>query len=235
VLVESRSPIDQAVFDRNLRAPAPEPGLDDITLWALAMVKANRNEKYGVEHFFERQPGGHEGPLREHLAYVLTEEIYHTRMLVDAVRALGVTADVLPPGRAMRALLGLTVRLPTYPREVLSFCAELCGVICLRVLFDQARALLGGERRALARVERLLGEILVDEAGHVFFLQSRLDAPRMALARALYPVVCKSALHDIPELGRMIGRDAMWRKLLASDLHGAVVELPERFLSPGMP
>src|SRR3712207_6741235 len=45
--------VDPEVFRRNHLGPKLEEGLDEATLWALAVAKVNRAERFGVEYGFE--------------------------------------------------------------------------------------------------------------------------------------------------------------------------------------
>ena len=46
--------VDPVVFHRNLPRRVPEAGLDRATLWALALAKGNRAERFGVESKLDR-------------------------------------------------------------------------------------------------------------------------------------------------------------------------------------
>ncbi|HEY9855597.1 MAG TPA: hypothetical protein V6D05_07660, partial [Stenomitos sp.] len=85
---EGLPPVDQAVFDRNHARSKPEGELDEATLWALATAKTNRAERYGVEYSLASKPSPEDAASDPH-AYIQVEEFYHTRILRDALAAIG--------------------------------------------------------------------------------------------------------------------------------------------------
>src|SRR3989344_5617086 len=69
--------VNQAIFEDNERRRHPETGLDEATLWALAVAKSNRAERDGVEYMLSHTDQSsltQENPL----TYINIEESYHT-------------------------------------------------------------------------------------------------------------------------------------------------------------
>jgi hypothetical protein len=169
----------------------PEPGLDEAMLWALCVAKCNRGERHGVDYKLAKKgfsPGGSDNPF----VFIEIEETYHTRMLCAALQAIGLEVEFVPPQGAIRwvvEVFGLAPRLLT---DVVALDAELTGVIVFRLLLDKARELFADQPGPLARIEALLRQILVDEVGHVHFLQSRLEPARLAIARRLLPLIVRT-------------------------------------------
>lgn len=224
-----RPPVDQRVFDRNHARRQPEVGLDPLTLWALATAKTNRAERFGVELSLDnprRDGDGHDDPH----AYIQIEEIYHTRILRDVLATLGLTMEVLPPHPATRALVRAMVHLPEGMANIAVLCGEIVGVAIFTLLLDKARELLTDQPNALSRIEELFAQILVDEVGHVHYIRSTLSDTAIALARPLLPVVVRSVLADIPELGLLCGRDAVLARARAADVDAAEAPFPDRLV-----
>ena len=111
------------------------------------------------------------------------EEHYHTRLLAYVLDIFGLPFQVSPPPLVMRQFVKLIVFLP----ERLSFAvvgaAEMAGC----VMFDELRRvgaeLFADEPDVAARIERLYGDILTDEIGHVGYCAARCTAAERALMR----------------------------------------------------
>jgi hypothetical protein len=223
--------IDQQVFNRNHVATKPEPGLNEATLWALATAKVNRGERYGVEYSMAHGTPPTDVENEPH-AYIGVEEFYHTRILKDALKTIGVTMDVLPPGLASRTLIRGMVHLPDAYSNVLVLCGEVVGVAMFELLLAKARVLFASQPKAIERIEQLFGQILVDEVGHVQFLRSRMGPTRLAIAKRMVPMVAWGIWRDIPELEALFGRDALNERLGKSDVEAAAAPYPDRLVLP---
>jgi hypothetical protein len=230
VALAGRTPVDQQLFDRNHDRRVPEAGLDEATLWALATAKANRGERYGVEYLL-RHPRRSMTEASPH-TYVLIEERYHTRMLQDALRAIGVEMSVSSPGLSTRVLVRAMVRLPEAVSGVLALCGEIVGVVVFALLLDKARQVFASIPPALARIEALFSQILVDEVGHVHFARSRLGPMQLLAARRLLPAVAEGVLRDLPEVERLYGRRLVFETVQAAEVDAAAARYPDCFVLP---
>ncbi len=222
-----RPVVDPLVFALNHLRCVPEGGLDEPTLWALCMAKVNRGERHGVDYKLARKgysPGGADNPF----VYIEIEETYHTRMLLDALRVIGVDVELVPPRGLTRWVVELFGVAPRALTDVVALDAELCGVVLFRLLLEKARSLFDDQPGPLARIDLLLRQILVDEVGHIHFLRSRLGPCRLALARALLPLITRALLDDVPELGLLYGRDRILAEVTAADVDFAVEGFAER-------
>jgi len=223
-------PVRQEVFDRNHASSTPEAGLDEATLWALATAKTNRAERYGVEYSILHQKS--RDPGNDPHAYIQIEEFYHTRILKDALATLGLKMDVGQPGFSARALVRSMTRLPPEFANVFVLCGEVFGVVVFTLLLEKARVLFKEQPEALARIEALFGQILVDEVGHVHFVRSTLGPARVAWARRVLPLVIWGALQDLPELVQLFGREEIVRRAKEADVDAAAASYPDRFIVP---
>lgn len=226
---EGTPPVDQRIFDRNHDRAVPEQGLDERTLWALATAKTNRAERFGVDY---QVAHGDEAPdaASDPKTFILIEEFYHTRILKDVLATIGVQMEIKKPNWTTQALVTAMVRLPDDVSDVLVFCGEIVGVAIFELLLAKARVLFKEQPRALARVEQLFAQIMVDEVGHVHFVRSNLGPVRIALAKRLLPLVAWGVLRDIPELGLLLGRDTVIATALAGQVDAAAASYSDRFV-----
>ncbi len=225
---EGAPPVDQAVFDRNHARRRPEPGLDEATLWALATAKTNRAEAFGVELSIAHQKAANAAD--DPHAYIQIEEFYHTRILRDALATIGLDMEVSLPAAHTRLLVRAMVYLPSALSDVAVFCGEIVGVTIFSLLLDKARTLFAAQPAALARIEALFAQILVDEVGHVHYVRSRLSGAQLAAARRLLPIVARAVLDDITELSLLFGRDALLRHVAAADVDAAAAAHDDRLV-----
>lgn len=222
-------PVDQAVFDRNYARKTPERGLDDTMLWALATAKTNRAERYGVEREVEAHgvpPNATDDPH----VYIQVEEFYHTRILEDALGALGLHMKVAKPGVTTQLLVRAMVNLPDGISDPIVLCGEIVGVALFSLLLEKARVLFASQPEALGRIEALFAQIMVDEVGHVHFVRSRLSASQLAWAQRILPLVAHGALDDLPELVKLFGRKTIVERVVAADVDGAAAPYPDRLV-----
>ncbi|MBK8259282.1 MAG: hypothetical protein IPK82_42325 [Polyangiaceae bacterium] len=227
-----KSPIDAEAFARNLGRCEPEPGLNDATLWALAVAKGNRAERMGVEtklaaKGFEK--AGDDDPL----TYVEIQEIYHTRQLLHVLRLVGVPCEIgLPVGSITRTGIKFMARAPRPMLEVLALGFEVVGVSAFALLRAEASRLFSGDPN-IGLIDKLFAQILVDEVGHVEFLRSRMGRRRLALSRALVPFAKRSLFDDNREMRMLLERHGGLANVEQTDVHGFVANEPDRLRMPG--
>lgn len=226
-------PVSQAEFDRHHARYDARARPDEATLWALCVAKVNRGEKFGVDYSRAHGPTGAAGgdaSVDDPLAYIEVEEHYHTRILRDALDVVGVQMDVQPPALLQRTLIKSMVRLPKALSNILVLDGEIVGVALFDLLLQKARELFAGQPRALARIEELFAQIMVDEVGHVHYVRSLLDGPRLAVAKRLLPLVARGAADGIPELWELFGRDRVLDVVGRADVDAAAAPYPDRFV-----
>ena len=222
-------PIDPEVFHKNHLAPAPEPGLDAATLWALATAKTNRSERFGVELSIQN-PRRQDALLEDPHTFIQIEEFYHTRILKDALATLGLDVEVSEPPARTKLLVKLMVFMPEGLSDIAVLCGEIVGVVIFSLLLEKARELFAAQPAALARIEALFAQILVDEVGHVHYLRSRVSPSQLGLARRMLPIVIGSVLSDIPELGLLFGREELVRRAEEADVDAAASAYADRLV-----
>jgi len=225
--VQSRSPIDRAAFQRNLRRRQPERDVDDRMLWLLASAKANQAERFGVgfSELYGRVPTVDEDPVRVHMHL---QETYHTRILADVVELFGVSVQPAPPTALNRALIKLMVLSP--PRWVLPLvgCSEMVGCVIFRALRDRGVALMADEPDVAERVRLLYDEILADEISHVGYIASQLGRSGRAAMRFLYRRLAVFMSRQMPELTRLFPGAELARRFEGFRLDALLAEYPDK-------
>lgn len=221
-------PVSQAEFDRHHVRFDAKARPNDATLWALCVAKVNRSEKYGVEYAHAHGTTG-QAPGGDPREYIEVEEFYHTRILKDALDVIGIRMDVRPPPFVQRTLIQSMVHLPPALSNVLVFDGEIVGVALFGLLLTKARELFASQPLALARIEELFAQIMVDEVGHVHYVRSLLDGPRLALARRLLPLVARGAADGMPELWHLFGREQAMKVILEAGVDAFAAPYADRF------
>lgn len=222
--------IEQAVFDRACDSDTLMPGLDEATLWAVATAKTNRAERYGVE--LQLNKASHTVDLEEPQTYTEIEEFYHTRILKDALQTLGIRMEMKTPPFLTRLAIHMMVYLPAFLTNTIVLCGEIGGVASFRLLLEKARTLFAAQPEALARIELLFSQILVDEVGHVHYLRSKVGPVGLFMAKLILPVLAGSMLRDIPEMKALFGAERLMKEILSADVDGAAAAFADRLEVP---
>lgn len=220
----------QDVFNRHHVQYQPGEKLDEPTLWALCVAKTNRGERFGVEYAHRLGTLERNGDPGNPMTYIGIEEFYHTRILQDALRVIGVEMEMLDPSTGQQWLIKAMARLPKPMSLPLVLCGEICGVAFFQLLLHKARELFGDQPGPLARIEELFGQIMVDEVGHVHFARSQLDTPGLAFAKRLLPLVARGLVDGMPEYYQLFGRERLMREILRADVDAAALPYPDRFI-----
>ncbi len=200
--VESEREIDHASFHANF-ASAGSADLDRRTAWLVVAAKANSGESYGVDrelHWIAKAGGI---PTADELYLrMLLQESYHTRILREACRTVGIEVATPLPHWNQRVLIHVIMRLPDSVRWTLVICAEIVGSAIFEILLANCD-LFSDEPEVEARLRSLLGEILRDELLHVAYLRARIGPRALRAARKLAPLVARAALVDLPQLAAL--------------------------------
>ncbi|MBS3169274.1 hypothetical protein J4210_02215 [Candidatus Woesearchaeota archaeon] len=221
--------VDPLVFARNEDKSYPETGLDEATLWALAVAKTNRAERDGVEYALARTDIK-TLPRDDPYSYILIEEFYHTRILSDALSVLGLEMRDLPPPKTTQLLTHSMYHLPKAFSHMTILCSEIVGVAGFRLLADKAQELFSDQPQPLQRITELFQQILVDEVGHVHYARSQLGPVRLAVAEKMLSTVTQRFFEDIPEFELLFGREKLLKTVNTADVAGAVAQYNDRFV-----
>jgi hypothetical protein len=222
--VRWRGGIDRAGFERSLAGSRNEV-LDPQTEWVLAAARANEGERYGVEieiGRFVRRGNRFPGvPCQETMLYVMLQEAYHCRILVDLCRACGLEFDPKPPGWASRGLIVAIGTLPSWMRWVPVMAGELVGCAVFRILNENTR-LFAAQAEVELHLQKLMRTIWIDEVLHVAYLRALLGRIGLLFVRAMLPVVAWSVLREVPQLRNLGCRP---RRIVESALAG--IDIPD--------
>jgi hypothetical protein len=212
-----KSRLDAGVFERNQRPGGLESDLDARSLWAVCTANVNACEAWGVEQSIAmhdaavaRGEAGQNGALDATYGTILVEEQYHTRMLGEAVAALGLTMQRYTPPITDRIVVRGILHLPRGLSDCVTLMSELAGVAAFRLLHAKARELFADEPEVLEQIESVYEEIELDEIGHVRFLQARIGAIGLGICRVFTAPVCAMYLAGMPEVVRLCG----WRRIM---------------------
>src|ERR1700754_1772480 len=206
--VRSKHHIDRKVFARNLRRRRPEPGIDRAMLFLLATAKLNQLERFGVGlgETYGNNSGDDVPPER---VYMELEEHYHTRLLAYILDIFGLPFQVVPPPFVMRQFVKLAVFMPERLGFAFVGASEMAGC----VLFDELRRvgveLCADEPDVAARIERLYGEILTGEVGHVGYCAARCTPAERAIMRRLYPRIGRLVARQTFEISLLTDREEL--------------------------
>ena len=193
--------LDRDSFFRYLNRK-PDGYLDPKVVWLLGASKVNRSEKFGIELSLKLGEG-REAPS-EFLNHIALQEFYHTRILLECCRSVGLDVEILPPAPMMRAMTNLMARLPERPRLPLTLTSEIVGCVFFALLLENIACFDEGPE-VRERLRALMRDILIDEIGHVAYCRSGLSNPEIAFARALLPLMQRTLLNDMPEYVQIAG------------------------------
>ncbi|MFN7147106.1 MAG: hypothetical protein ACK4YP_25275 [Myxococcota bacterium] len=187
-------------------------GASRMALWMSVMASTNEGERYAVGLAIEDRKKLPKATLADDpMTYVEIEELYHTRILLDALRVLGLEWEMREPEGAVRAFLWSLIRLPRWMSNPVVLMGEIAGTIIFLRLRETARELFGTETPEAKRIQALIEEILVDEIGHVAYVRSKMGPVEMAVARVLLTLGGRllflqtpaiAALWDVGEMAR---------------------------------
>ena len=98
-------------------------------------------------------------------------------------------------------------------KEVAQRKGEVVGAIFFRILLERCDVF-ADEPEVAERLRLLIGEILMDETGHVAFCRASAAPWLLRPARTFVPRVAAAVLRDVPELALLAGgRDEVLRRV----------------------
>ena len=217
--VASKKEVDRDAFYKLLHRVG-EPKTNLQTLWAALAALANEGERYGVELETEKlQPEGSRAD--QIMVYHVIQEDYHTGLLLEACRLVGLEGVTLRQPRALhRWIIRGMAYLPDSVRYVLILVGEAVGTVALKMLHDTAHLFTETEEAA-EHLRSILAEILYDECLHTVHCRSRIGRVGGWVARALTPIAAFVVESAYPQF-RRLGLD---RKRIVESLRRGV-EIP---------
>jgi hypothetical protein len=164
--------------------------------------------------------------------YHLCEEFCHLRLFAEMFKvfALGVEWPLF--SWPMRAAYRAFARCPDWFLAPLAFGSEVMGMMFYRHIWRVLEEVFTTEPEALERLHELLGEIMVDELGHIGERRSFLGHTGVMLARQVLPVMMRRFFAAIPEAGVILDINAMVQEALVFDYSGIDMAITERAWIP---
>lgn len=199
-------PLDYEMFYEHLHTTLKES--DQLSqkqiLWLLIAAKCNRGECYGVERKLKKYKRNQYKGVSDVVRYVLFEEHYHTRILLDACRLFDLNFEVTPPSKSARFVIKQMVYFPDSISDLLIFMGEVVGVHLFSFMYEQC-SLFTEDKETEQRLRDLVNEILFDEIGHVALCRSKLGPKSMKLAKKLLPYIALQNIDAVPEIAILAG------------------------------
>lgn len=164
--------------------------------------------------------------------YHLCEEFCHLRLFAEMFKvfALGVEWPLF--SWPMRTAYGAFARCPNWLLAPIAFGSEVMGMMFYRHIWRVLEEVFAPEPEALERLHELLGEIMVDELGHIGERRSFLGHTGVTLARRVLPVMMRRFFADIPEAEVILDVNQMVQEALMFDYSGIDVAITERAWIP---
>jgi hypothetical protein len=167
--------------ERSLRDASP------LTIWLVAIARANEGEGWGVDYLLDR--GGFQGLGRGGVLkprdFADLEETYHTRIFREIVRLFGLDFELREPPAPIQHSVKVMAHLPERLSFILLAAGELMGTVAFLRLARWGDELLAEQADVQARVRALLDEVLIDEVGHVTYLLGSMSRLELSLVRRL--------------------------------------------------
>jgi hypothetical protein len=199
--VRYTGPVDEAMFHREYHSRAPAAETPPEMLLLLAYVKINAQEAFAVETVTRIKKN-----LTPVERRVLTQENYHTRLLLGAADLYGVaTPGPLPPIPALKIIINGVARTPPGIMHTLALASEILGVASFLRLLRATRTALKDHPEMRDALEERVMQVCTDEVGHLSFNRLKVGAFGMAVARGLLPLLIAGFRNTLPELDRLCG------------------------------
>jgi hypothetical protein len=164
--------------------------------------------------------------------YHLCEEFCHLRLFAEMFKVFALRVEWPAFSWPIRTAYGAFARCPNWLLAPIAFGSEVMGMTFYRHIWRVLEEVFAAEPEALARLHELLGEIMVDELGHIGERRSFLGHPGVTLARKVLPVMMRRFFTGIPEAEVILDVDHMVQEALAFDYSGIDVAITERAWIP---
>ena len=164
--------------------------------------------------------------------YHLCEEFCHLRLFAEMFKVFALHVDWPRLSWPMRTAYAAFARLPDGWLAPIAFGSEVMGMMFYRHTWSVLEEVFAPEPEALARLHELLGEIMVDELGHIGERRSFLGNTGVKIARKILPVMMRKFFADIPEAEAILDVNQMVQEALAFDYSGIDAAIAERAWIP---
>jgi len=165
-----------------------------VTKLLLVLCKVNAAESYAVDVMRAARRRHEERPGAQNVAekVAITEEQYHTRLLLGSTQYFGFDVEEPPKVRPfLRLMIHGLANLPGKSFHSLVLASEGFGLYVLHSVLEATRKILKDEPEVRDAVEERIMNVMIDEIGHVTFNRYAAGPVGVAIARRLYPYLQK--------------------------------------------
>jgi hypothetical protein len=164
--------------------------------------------------------------------YHLCEEFCHLRLFAEMFKVFALDVEWPSFSWLMRTTYAVFARCPNWLLAPIAFSSEIMGIMFYRHIWQVLEEVFAAEPVALERLHELLGEIMVDELGHIGERRSFLGHTGVTLARMVLPAMMRRFFADIPEAEVILDVNRMVQEALAFDYSGIDRAIIERAWIP---
>jgi hypothetical protein len=164
--------------------------------------------------------------------YHLCEEFCHLRLFAEMFKVFTLQVDWPLLSWPMRTAYGAFARFPGWLLAPIAFSSEVMGMAFYRHIWRVLEEVFAVEPEVVDRLHELLGEIMVDELGHIGERRSFLGNTGVTFARKVLPMMMHQFFADIPEAEAILNIDQMVQEALAFDYSGIDAAITERAWIP---
>jgi hypothetical protein len=149
--------------------------------------------------------------------YHLCEEFCHLRLFAEMFKVFSLHTEWSVPSWFQRTAYAAFTHAPAWLLSPIAFGSEVMGMMFYRHIWRVLQDLFAPEPTVLARLHELLGEIMVDELGHIGERRSYLGNAGINLARKTLPVMMRRFFAEIPEAEALLDVNCMVDEALRFD------------------
>jgi hypothetical protein len=164
--------------------------------------------------------------------YHLCEEFCHLRLFAEMFKVFALDVEWPSFSWPMRTTYAAFARCPNWLLAPIAFGSEIMGITFYRHIWHVLEEVFSAEPKVVERLHELLGEIMVDELGHIGERRSFLGHAGVTFARKVLPVMMRRFFADIPEAAVILDVERMVQEALAFDYSGIDAAIVERAWIP---
>ena len=235
--VRAQQPLTQAQTMAELSdllATQHSPQADRRLLALTAIYKFASHEAAGIRAAWTATPSWERcRNLTDRITrYHLCEEFCHLRLFAEMFKVCRLQVDWPPLSWPARTAYGAFARFPGWCLDPIAFGSEVMGMMFYRHIWRALEEVFAPEPEVLRRLHELLGEIMVDELGHIGERRSFLGNTGVKVARKVLPVMIRRFFADIPEVEGILDVKQMVLDALTFDYSGIDSAITERAWIP---
>jgi hypothetical protein len=218
----------------SLLAAQRPPHPDRRLLVLAAIYKFASHEAAGIREAWKSTPSWeHCRNLTDRITrYHLCEEFCHLRLFAEMFKVFTLQADWPLFPWPTRAAYWAFAHLPGWLLAPIAFGSEVMGMIFYRHIWRVLEDVFATEPEVLERLHELLGEIMIDELGHIGERRSFLGTLGVEFARRVLPVMMRQFFADIPEAEVLLDIDLMVQEALTLDYSGIDTDITQQAWIP---